>query len=425
MEVADLKAELEAEDLSKVIKFQYIMGALIFFAGQSAYSQFLAEFLYKNINGVCPKRVTSIVSILTSLDQFVCSNYSSPQFRVNVVKNATEEFANSAYLASLAAGRSQQLGCTNKQMLLLEKNSKNMEDFLDDYEAKIRLIGFEKRKMSEIKKLHSKDKSSLKEYEDAQIRSAATLDSMPYTEIAPLRHLISHIVSEYENHDPKSLESWMPAHTKALLRKALKNAHVQIQNNKEVMDKGVETMGQSLDTYSRESLAQDSELVEAYAREHHDIKFELEPTICSVNAKYGQGAKYRDRALFAISLLGSGSTLMLTKMASVGTAVTAVEVISIGSHSIKVAGLLRMLVAAGATTTALTQIHRACLAQEVEAIGKTSLDSSDMTCEENILVSESEKNCMLISLLNIFGLYTTIRSANQAVSKIKVRGRAN
>ena len=273
--------------------------------------------------------------------------------------------------------------------------------------------------MIELKKNMPYDGSALGEYEKSQARAAAIIETLPYTELAPVQNLINYAIQQYETYDSARTEGWLTDQTKNLLKKALSTSLEQVKSNKKVLENGVATVGTSFDIYAKESLAQDSDLVENFKNENSDIKSEIAPAVCRVDAKYGLGAQYRDRTAFAVSLLGSGGAALMTKFAAAGVASTVLGEINIGASASRTAGVLRLLLGAGATGSIITQVHRACRGQDVEVTTKKSKSLKALSCNGDILVSQSKKDCILVGTLGAIGTYFSVSSAKKVLEQLR------
>lgn len=385
-----------------------------------ARAQFFAESSYKLLHGECPQSSPVDSSRIDEGKQLaICSNGKSELARMNLLRKNIGEVSERAHIASLAEGRSRSLACTQDQLMDLQKHPDRMKEFISDFSAKLTLLGHEKRIINELRNKATKSKAELTEYERAVQRAQVILESLPFAQVKPIRKIISYVISQYDLYAPDRIEGWLPKQTEKLLRDAVPESIAYVRKNKAVMDEGVATMADSLDDEARESLAQDTDLVESFRQDHLSVKKEIEPAACRVDAKYGKGAQYRDGTLLAVSIIGTGMAAGLVKLGAIGLASSVTGAAAAGSISIRSAGILRILATAGGTAASLTQTHKACFSQDTDLSAVNSASSSSQTCETNILKSQGSENCLLVSALNTLGIYSTAKSVKDALGQIK------
>lgn len=387
----------------------------------TAQAQFFAELSYKLWTGDCPPLIKNVRetnnSTLEADTCWSCTHKSGTLSRINLLSEESNETAEATYLAGLAEIRDQQLACTEKQISRLMMSPGDLTAFVRDYQAKVTLLGIEKRRMKELKTTPM-NPASLRAYENSRMRALALIESLPFADIAPFRKVITYVISQYETYAPDRLDGWLEKQTADLIKKATKASFDLIKENRTNLRTGIQTGGASLDTNTRESLAQDTDLVETFRNENSEIQNLLKPLACRVDAKYGSGAQYRDRTLIGLSIVGPGAALGLAKIGVAGLASSLTGAVAAGSISIRTAGILRVLAAAGGTAASLSQAQSACFGQEVSLSGKTTKNRRASSCEESVLASQSAENCLLVSVLNTLGIYATTKVAKEALGQI-------
>lgn len=334
-----------------------------------------------------------------------------------MMKSNVTAVAEEAFLASLAEIRDQQLSCTEMQIHHLQKNPADLEKFVDDYHAKLVLLGAEKRKMATLLPAVGRDRSATEEYKNARLRAEAILASLPYTEIDSIKKLIRYSVSQYEAGEALSSRGPFAGQNKAMIKKALLSSLETIKKNRANLKRGIETFGKSFDQASRESLAQDTHLIETFRNANPKIQSQIKPVACSVDAKYGKGAEYADHVILATTILGPGLAAGLTRLSATAVVSSLRGAASMGAISARSAGVFRVLSYVGGMQAGFQQIHKACTGSEISLKTQKGVGSA-VSCEGNILVSQSNENCILVSTLNALGFQQAYKTVPEAFSLI-------
>ncbi len=351
----------------------------------------LAELSYQLAIGSCPTQ-----KVIGEEDLVKCGvNKTIQQNKSNIMSQISDD----AYLAGLANIRYNSIGCAQTQIDGLEANPKKLEKFITIYTLSVIEIGLEKRMMSARSPFINTDKKAKEDYTNARLRAEAILASLPFTQIPSLRLTINHIVSQIDySIDPFSPE--IEKDFEKLVKYALQQSKKEIIENKEVMRIGVRSIGKSLSNTVRESLAQDTDLIEEFKQNSGMSNAQLAPSACSVDAKYGRGASYRDDALLIATILGPEIAIGLEQLGKAGIALKSsiTGAAAMGTFSIRTAGVLRLLSTMGHGLDILKQIEKSCFAEVT-----LKSDHYDQKCEKNIIKSLGNDTCALDIFLGALG----------------------
>lgn len=378
-----------------------------------AEAQFFAELSYNLWRDECPKYSAEESGTLcpSPLEK------TSPQ--AQKLRTNMGDVAERALLGSLAAEKSKIYECTLTQFSSLQNNPQDTQTFLDDYVAKLILLGHEKRTINELRRKQGKSKADLENYDRAIQRAEALLRSMPFADLKPFQEVIQFTAQQYDQYTPDRLETWLPGKLKGLLQKALPAAKTQILKDKAILDTGAETFGESLENTQREVLAQDSELIASFRQKSKGSEKNITPTLCRIDAKYGRGAQYRDNALLGVSLLALPATGLL-RVGAAGVTSSLKGISTLSSLSVRSAAVLRVLAASGGTTFGISQIHKSCIAQHTELASENKSDQDPAnSCDGNILKSQIQENCVLAATLSALGLPLSAKGVKETYAQLQ------
>lgn len=382
----------------------------------------LAEISFKLWKEDCPKNESFKEAVgwnykNNSTESLACFNERSDQKRLNLLKNDLGEISENTFLATLAKEKSDALDCGINQLKFLKDNPNELKQFISDYKSKLILLGNEKRLLNDLRNLPNKTQADKDAYDLALRRSELILQSLPFSQIRTFQKIISYTVQQYDSYTSDRLETWLPGQLDNLLNKAVYETEKILQKDKSIVDAGVSTLGKSLDDAEKESLAQDAGLIEIFKERNRPESLQMSQIMCRVDAKYGTGAVIRDRSLFALSLLSIPATGLVKAGAGVlGSSVTGAYMI--GQFSLRSAGVLRLLSAAGLTAASLSQIQKSCFAKYTE-VASAQHDQTSINCDSNILKSQEHDNCLLIAGLNALGFQATHKALRESLSSLK------
>lgn len=359
----------------------------------------------------------SVAELSYNLIHEKCAEYSAAEMSRSCVKKADSELndlkknmsevSEATLLGSLALEKNESLTCADTQLSFLQGHHKEAEAFVDDYTHKLILLGHEKRFLNELRKKNNKSKEELEEYDRALKRSEALLRSLRFAELGPFKDVIQYVAQQYDQYTPDRLQEWLPAQVKKLLKKAITQSIEEVNRDRVIYLKGSLSMGASLSTAQRESLAQDQELVESFLKKSQTSGADTLATWCRVNAKYGDGARYRDNALLGVSLL----SLPATGLLRVGAA--------FGQVSVRSANILKVAAGAAGGTLAVTQLYKSCIDERTElGSEKTSPSEESASCDGNILKSQIQENCSLIASLSALSIPLSAKGVKDAFAAL-------
>jgi hypothetical protein len=382
-----------------------------------ARSQSLAEWSYKLFNEDCSQnQKTTLVQKQTVKENPVCAKEGTTESVTRMI-TSLGEVAENSYLAKLAEIRVRQLECSEKQILHLKNSPADFEKFVNDYQAKLVLLGTEKKKMASLLPSVGRDKAATEEYKKSRLRAEAILASLPYTEIDSIQKLIRYSVSQYEAGENLSVKGPFADQNKKMIRQAIIGSLDLINKNQDNLRKGINTSGTSFDQSTKESLAQDTHLVETFRNSNPKLINQIKPVACSVDAKYGKGAQYADNIILAATVLGPGIAAGLTKISATAVVSSLRGAAAMGAVSARSAGVFRVLSYAGGVEGGIQQIYKACTGNEISL--KTQKGENEaLSCNGNIVASLESENCVLVSAMNALGAQQAYKTVPEALSLI-------
>ncbi|RYZ82583.1 MAG: hypothetical protein EOP06_21445, partial [Proteobacteria bacterium] len=271
---------------------------------------FLAKASYSVWNEKCPEVIATKEKPANPMLARSCARGATSLAQFAVMQSSMGEISENAFFGLLAQKRHEQFTCTDTQLRDLTSSETKIDTFVKDFDAKLTLLGQEKRRMLELKKTIGFDKVAAREYELSSFRAAALIQSLTYTDLKPMQDTVSLVVAQYETYDPSRMEDYSK-HSQKLIRRALLESQKSITQTQAVLREGATSIGSSLSDSLKESLAQDKQLIEETWRDQPAIQKELIPLACHVDAKYGKGAVSRDNSVLVGSLLLSAGTGVL------------------------------------------------------------------------------------------------------------------
>jgi len=320
-------------------------------------------------------------------------------------------------LGALALEKNEALACADKQLLSLQSSQQESEVVINDYVYKLTLLGQEKRLINELRKKSGRSKEDLEQYDRALSRSEAILRSLRFAELGPFKDVIQHVAQQYDQHTPDRLAAWLPAQIKSSLKKAITQSIAEVNRDRVIYLKGGLSMGDSLSTAQRESLAQDQQLVESFLTKSEKSGTDITATWCRVNAKYGEGAQYRDNILMGVSLLSLPASGLL-RLGAASALSAGKGVAGLGNLSVRSAHILK--VSAGVAGGALTasQLYKACLNERTELGVEVTKEKNTESCEVNILKSQAQENCSLMATLSVLSIPLNVKGTQEAFTAL-------
>ena len=394
---------------------RFILPVLVLMSLTSTAQAFsFAEQIYTLLNQDCSKLISppspsskcQLQSNLTSVNQ------------IKDLKSTALQLGEENFLAKLADERSKALQCTKDQLSFLMKDPNEKNKFTDDLSAKLILLGTERRKMEELRPALGFDRaqdtsgaplpgSPRAEYKEARLKAEAILASIPFTQVPAIQNLITQVVTQNEQFSSKGVDESFEKYIRSSVVNSLPQALADVDASKTVMDKGVQTSGVSLDKKARESLAQDTDLIESFHKKNRNMEAELKPIACRIDAKYGQGAEERDFAIMIASILGTGVASGVAKVGAGLLSSSITGAVVVGRVSTTAAQVLRVVATATQNVSTIAQFEKCVLGQNTGIAG--TVDQGGR-CETSVIKSIDDGNCMLNTFLTAAG--------SQIVSKV-------
>jgi hypothetical protein len=380
----------------------------------------------------------------------VCANWNNP---VEQLKRDNRLISEESYLASLADERAKNDQCALN--FINEKLSgKDFETYAANFETQVQLLsenilaaGQAQHKMSrladQLKNTTRKDpvkveslRSQLEELRKtakAHLAAAAAIEnSIPAGEQKEIKDFVKKNVQELLNgktslaalNDSKPIQPGKINSEKFRkdLRAVLEKSKQSVQSDIDVLNKGAKTCGKSLDRVTRESLAQDRDLIEGFMVRNPSLKNNVADIACGVDSKYGKGAEIRDQTLMygsvALTAASLGWGLVMR-----GTAIAA-NTISTPARVLAARGLLtarsaRILSSSAMgldSVSGLKEVDSQCFQNQRLAKTKTSRQAD--RCQNYSLEALEEDQCVLAGSLTVLGVGLGTPAAQRLIGRI-------
>jgi pimeloyl-ACP methyl ester carboxylesterase len=388
------------------------------------------DFVYKLISGDCAPAPQ--LPATTAGATCNCS-LAKPASAIQSLESDFGEVSEDAFLGALANERSQALSCAESQLVDLLKKPADQEKFANEVTTKLLDLLREKKKLSELQtqlgqeSLHKSAKEQTApgtpafEYKKSKARAEAILASIPFAQSTSMQRLINYVISQDDFILGGKLVRGVDTYIKKMIKEALPRVKKDISKAMVDLREGVRTNGKSLDRLTKESLAQDADLIESYRQKNKQLERTLKPIACRIDVKYGQGAKNRQNALMAVSIVSMGIGAM-PSLAAKGAAIAArftgplargVVITGAAARSVislRAAGILKATSAVVDSMIMIRQSVRACGTASIG--GKTA----GATCDKSVLTSLNKDNCHLTVALNLIGALGIVSTAKEGFS---------
>lgn len=387
----------------------------------------IAEIGYQLLNGDCPKaqQKTGFGKVSEKSSELACRPDSSPERRLDLLKTDLGVFSEDAYLAALAEERAQALTCAHQQTSALLQNSEDSNAFAKEVTEKLLLLLREKKKMADLSpaivsgSISSSEASPTPpgsprdEYKRARMRSELILDSIPFRQSPAMQKLINLVSAQDGYILGGKLTDGVEEIIQEMVKRSLPSINHDFEESAAIMAKGARTLGGSLDNANRESLAQDTDLIESFRQKHKQDESTLKAISCRVDSKYGKGAQYRDRALISAAVLAAPFSEFF--VAAEGFAVEVTGAAARGSISIRTAGLLRSASLAIDSTLLLRQVQTNC-GSDLATVGGSMAANR---CEASILSTLSNEDCVFSVAMNLLGAPGLSKNVTETMRMIR------
>lgn len=357
--------------------------------------------------------------------------------------HSSEVISDNAYLAALAEERALNHACGIAQLekALGPESAFYNKDIQDKVELLSQAILKHVRTSSANSRIPARDLAQKRDqiakvYQEETAAIAAIQASIPFSSHPVMARFISKSVQEALKDSttigalarptavpPRSLGSGFAAQ----IQKTLGEVGQSLKADAAKLNRGVQTLGASLDRGTRESLAQDRDLIESYFQRHPRLRDSSKGPACRVDRTYGKGAEDRDQALFAGSIgLGalSGGLALSARGAAFVSATNSVRLASarglLTANSARVLGSLavhtgRSALALG-TVGGLKESADACLNQH--QVVPRALSANSPRCESYSVKGIKADSCYLAAGLTALGSVASVPAVQRWAGRI-------
>ena len=350
----------------------------------------------------------------------------------------SELIADDTYLAALARERSLNHTCAVTQ--LDKALAKDFETYAADTQSKLEALSHSvlerlrtitaNARLKPTELLKRKD-GMQKANQEIAAAIAAIQNSIPFSSHPIMAEFISRTVQgalkDATSNTRLTLRESAPQSLgpefRAKLRSVLGEVHKHLLSDKKNLEAGVNSLGASLDRGTRESLAQDRDLIEAFLHHNQPLKPLVKTAACRVNNTYGAGAEARDQALLVgtVGLAAAGGALGLVSR-GIGVVTSSARLASarglMSANSARIFGSLavhtgRTALAVG-TAAGFRETASACLnsQQVVPGAGKGN------RCDNYSVKAIVADNCYLAAGLTALGTVANVPQVQRLVGRL-------
>jgi hypothetical protein len=268
--------------------------------------------------------------------------------------------------------------------------------FIEDYKDKLLLLGYEKRKMSELETQLGPDKEINEEYKNARKRAELLMSSLPFAEVPALNKIIHAITSQQDQFKSSGVDDWFLQQMDKDIQKSLSIALREVRQGQTQLQEQASGK-KDMNTATKESLAQDTDLVEGLRQDSNQSSQPIQAVVCRVDTVYGSGAQVRDDTLLAISVLGGPIGGGLARLGAKAMASGIAGAAAAGNFTIRTANFLRIVSAGTSIVTGAEHMINSCVGDSPHLAG-----DSAKTCDVKSIGMSPIENCVLGTAL--FGL---------------------
>ncbi len=227
---------------------------------------------------------------------------------------------------------------------------------------------------------------------------------------------------------PPRLQPIDSARFRSELRAALGRAQTAMDRDQRVLQEGVRSGGSGLDRATRESLAQDRDLMEAFFARNPSLRDTTQAVACQVDASYGRGAEARDQALLVGSIAATVGSLGIGALVRGGAAAVSISTparlaAARGVLTVRTARVLSSAAIGLDTVAGLQQIDTACFQNQrstrVTATGPVTANRCDSYKAESL----SQENCALAVGLTALGVGLSSEAGQRLAARALPGGR--
>jgi hypothetical protein len=211
------------------------------------------------------------------------------------------------------------------------------------------------------------------------------------------------------------------------LSAALGRAQASIDGDIRTLREGVASGGTRLDRATRESLAQDRDLIESFLARNPGLRSGVGPVACEVDAAYGRGAEARDQALLVGSIGLTVASLGVGAVARGGAAAVSLSTparlaSARGVISLRSARILSSAAMGVDSVAGLQQVDTACF-QNQRGTRVSATGPSENRCESFSLESMEGESCVLAASLTALGVGLGSEAAQRLAARALPGGR--
>lgn len=341
---------------------------------------------------------------------------------------SSQDDQDAAYLARLASVRAKIVDCKAEQVNQVTQNPKLQSAITDDVSSKIALL-IELRHQSadhdaslayhaQLGQASDPKSDYYKELKDQnQILAAeeSVLTSIPMIELPQMQEFIRSQLAMYnDGRGPRpSFDDIQKTVSKGIHDAIWGSANALAKDSLE-LNKGVQSNGHTLSLAMRESLAQDTGLLESVVSKSGKLTSPERGASCRVDAKYGRGAKIRDNILLVgqVGLTAGGIGLKI--VSRLATSLTSLRgAVAVGQVAARSANIVSKVALAANITSGTIQSVKACSSQ-----GQTTGTIQNNACSEISIQEIKQGNCALTVALNSLGAAVSTQIGQKLVGQL-------
>lgn len=389
---------------------QYLIVLIAFFQTLEARAFSFAEMSYSLIHGSCQKNQNSKEETTASKSpcSLNCAADSLNSDPRSCLKEDAQNLTENIYLASLAQKRAAILECRENQIKDILNNPDSRKAFVEDAAEKVAALGFLKKRLEILTPAVASNKKAAEEYRSLRLQAEAISEALQFTDMRSMKLTINSLVGQSDQFSDEGPTDYIKDQILKSIEASLSLAAKEISKERITLDKGVKSLGTSLDNRTKESLAQDTDLIEAFRQDKLVGDNELKPIACQVDSKYGKGAAYRDQAIdMGLMVVGGVAGGLAKGVSKLATAVTGAA--SNGVITVRAARILRVIASAGELVVPLNEAKESCIDQAEKLTG---------TQCESPLKALNENNCLLSVAFSYLGVKGVSETTKKALSPV-------
>ena len=341
------------------------------------------------------------------------------------------------FLGALADQRAQMDKCASVYAGSLAFTPDNFELFASDVEGKLGEIIKElnqqfalRDRLQQLVIARPKNEAAISSIREAIKNSNSRLtlidSAIQLGELPSIRSVIRRYIERNLNRPPSadSLNEF-----RQNLKESLIKSSKDLDSDVALFETGAKTEGKSLDRATRESLAQDRDLVESVLAKDPIVKTQMTSVACEVDRNYGRGAELRDKHLtvgsLALTAVSMGLGLAVDGAAAASAAASTPLRAALARGGLLTLTGARIGVTAVATGIDLVSLAKgiddSCMSSSTTArVSRSSNTKADL-CEDFKIEALPQNNCYLNAALGAAQLALALPPVqNAAIRKFKL-----